>query len=197
MYIVKNVSNIEVPIEDLRMSLKSNQQQDLDMICSRSIAEKSGDLRKAIAKGYIKIVFKDGTLIGNKVRVANSKKEPQIVPPTDQSGVLNELRQLEKRLNERHDAIIKKHLTEAKGLDSKTTETLNAAIDALKSLAGQSKDVSVKNEDESIDESKAIDIQKRVINRVAKDSKGNIRSDDSKEKSNIDKNIDELGDLLG
>ena len=194
MYLVKNVTAYEIPLHDLRIALKANQQQDLDMICARTIAEQSGDLKQALIKGQIKIVNKDGMAISNKFRAMPSSSKSSSNNP--QPEVIQEIRDLEKRLNERHDLMMRKHMSEAKPLDEKTTETLNLAIEALKSLAGQAKALPAVQETQ-IDNGKAIDIQQRVINRVAKDSKGSIKTEESKEKSNINKNVDELGDLLG
>lgn len=195
MYLVRNITTYEIPLHDLRISLKANQQQDLDMICARTIAEQSGDLKQALIKGQIKIVNKDGMAISNKFKAMPTPSKNS-VSNAPQPEVIQEIRELEKRLNERHDLMMRKHMSEAKPLDEKTTETLNLAIEALKSLAGQPKASSAVQETQ-IDNGKAVDIQQRVINRVSKDSKGSIKTEESKEKSNINKNVDELGDLLG
>lgn len=197
MYIIKNVTTYEIPLADLRIALKPNQQQDLDLICSRSIAEQSGDLKGALVKGSIKIVNKDGMAISNKFRlIPDLVNNSTVSSSNNQPEIIKEIRDLEKRINERQDLMMRKHMSSPKGLDEKTTENLNSVIEALKSLAGHSGSSQPGYQETEIDDKKAVDIQERVINRVAKDSKGSIKSEESKEKASIDKNVDELGDLL-
>ncbi len=188
MYIVKNVASYEIRLYELRISLKPNQQQDLDLICSRFIADQAGSLKESISKGEIRIVCRDG--IGMKQAPFSH------APGSGTKEIIQEMRDLEKRVTDRTDTIIRKHIGQNKTLDASSVDTLNEAIKALQNLVGgvaRPKET----EEEPVPDGKVVDIQERVINRISKDAKSNIKSDDSKEKANIDKNIDELGDLLG
>lgn len=76
---------------------------------------------------------------------------------------------------------------------------LQSAIKALQGIAttGSTEKTQHKQSEIAVPDDKVVDIQKRMIDRVSKDTKSNIKSSDSKEKSDINKNVDELGDLLG
>lgn len=191
MYIVKNVSSYEVRLADLRIALKPGQEQDLDLICSRFVADQSGSLKGAISRNEIKIMCRDGIHI---------KMKPfEHAAATKNDEVIQEMRELEKRINERQDALIRKNLAGGKQIDDETMGALQSAIKALQGIAttGSTEKPQQKQSEIAVPDDKVVDIQKRMIDRVSKDTKSNIKSSDSKEKSDINKNVDELGDLLG
>jgi hypothetical protein len=59
MYIVQNISDKEISLSDLKISLKPNQKIDLDLSYNRHNIEKSSSLSIGINKGIIKILRKD------------------------------------------------------------------------------------------------------------------------------------------
>lgn len=198
MYLVRNISNQEIALGDLRIALKPGQQIDLDMICSRYVAEQSPSLRVFLKKSMLKIVSKDTPTIVKQVHVKEIVSEKQ--PANDE--ILREMREQEKRLIERQELLIKKHLGEAAkgGIDPKAMEALQAAIAALQGIAGSGGAVAAPKQqkaEEEISEDTAVEIQKRTLDRLSKNAQGSIKHEESKGKSNVDSNIEELGDLLG
>lgn len=200
MYLIRNISKQELALGDLRLSLKSGQQIDLDTICPRYVAEQSPSLKIFVSKNLIKIVSKDGAGVIETIR------ETRIVEKDNgHVEILKELKEQEKRLTERQDILIRKHLGEATktaGLDPQSIAALQTAIAALQNIAGGNAlgtapaVAKPQIEDDGIDEKQSIGIQKRTIERLSKNTQGNIKHEESKSKSNVDSNIDELGDLL-
>lgn len=196
MYRVRNVSKQEIALGDLKIALRPGQEIDLDMICSRYIAEQSVSLKVFLKKSMLKIISKDtpGIIKHTKEIIVTEK-------PSNNEEILKELRDQEKRLIERQDLMIKKHLGEAtKGLDPKAMEALQSAIAALQNIVVptaakvEAKPVEAQG---PIGDKTAIEIQKRTLDRLSKNVSGKISHEESKSKSNVDSNIDELGDMLG
>lgn len=198
MYLIRNISNQEIALGDLRIALKSGQQIDLDMICSRYVAEQSPSLKVFLKRSMLKIVSKDTPFAGKQITV----KEVHVTTPPANEEILKEMREQEKRLIERQEILIKKHLGDAaakSGIDPKAMEALQSAIAALQGIAvsGGPQTVSKSSDaGDAIEDGTAVEIQKRTLDRLSKNSQGSIKHEESKSKSNVDSNIEELGDLL-
>lgn len=193
MYWIRNISNQEIALNDLRIALKRGQEIDLDMICSRYFAEQSFSLKHFIKKSMLKIVSKDEPNLSKKI-VHNERS-------ASNDEIMKELREQEKRIIERQDALIKKHLGDANksGIDPKTMENLQTAIAAMQAIAqsgGSTAAPKSQNVTEAVEDGTAVEIQKRTLNRLSRGTQGNIKQNETKSTSNVDSNIDELGDLL-
>lgn len=196
MYLVRNTSTQEIALGDLRIALKPGQQIDLDMICSRYVAEQSPSLKVFLKKGMLRIASKD---VPNVIKEVHEVRV--VAAPQNNEEILREMREQEKRLFDRQEALIRKHLADPSkgGMDPKALEALQTAIAALQGLAAGgtvAKAPQRMEPQEGLEEGTAVEIQKRTVDRLSKNAKGTIRHEESKAASNVDKNIDELGNLL-
>lgn len=183
---------------DLRASIRAGKQTDLDRIAARYVIEQSKDLRLALKRGALRLVQKDNPFGDLTV----STKESNEGKPEE---MMDALKQMEKRLIERLNAQVERHATGGKSqdttaLDPSSIDKLNAAIDALQRIAGNGGGAPVQQpQEEEIstdDDEKVVDIHQRSINRLTKGAKSNIAHKKESAESNVDKNIDELEDLL-
>jgi len=202
LYLIKNISRGELALGDLRLSLRPGQQQDLDMIASRYVSEQSNCLRVAIKTGRIKIIKKDGGIADipkSKPRKVIRKNKTTIVEvstPRDDEAILGEIKQLEKRMAERQDILVRKHLKGETGeskINPEQVEALNAAIAALQGITGG---FVPKEEEFHLADDQAVKIQEKTIERLTKEAKGTISHEEKITKSNVDSQIDELEELL-
>lgn len=176
MYIVKNISKGKVIIGDLDLIIHNNEQIDLDLKFSREAIETSSNLRAALntdRKPVLMIVSKD-----TKVATAD-------------------LVAMEKRIKEQ----IKQEL----GKISQTPQTgnLDAKLDQiLASLSNSPHVSSTQNTSSEIaenlpDDDKMIDIHKRSIDRITRNSSGFVEAKhEIKEDENLDKNANELDGMI-
>lgn len=194
MYIVRNVSKQEIALGDLRIALKSGQQLDLDMICSRYVAEQSPSLKTFVSRGMLKIITKDTPGVIKEIKTVTI-----IEKDVRNEDIRREIRESEQRIVERQDAMLRKHLGDVskKGLDQNSLEALQQAITALQQIAGSKSGPSQSEKESSIDDVKAVDIQTRTIDRLSKNTQGKIKSEETKSQSSVDGNIDELDKMLG
>ncbi len=195
MYIVQNVGRTSVDIPELKISLKPNQKIDLDMICSRFTSEQSGALRHFISKGSLRIVIKDSP----NTPFSFSENKTTASPVVDNKEILKKIEESEKRIKEQNEALIRKHLGKKAEIDEDSKKSLETAIKALQSLIpGLSLgNNTVKQEsNDEIETEKTVDIHKRVIDRISKNTSGKIKTDDTKNSNNLDDKINELDDML-
>lgn len=189
MFMIKNVSKTEIEINDLHISIQPNRSVDLDMICSRQSAIQSLNLRAAISKGIIKIVRKDGVEFLPKDKSA--------------SEIQKDMHDLEKRLTEKMNAQISKHIKS--GTEQQSNIDINgltSAVEQLNNIAKQLGSVQQVQQKQPSEEpsdmtnDKIVDIHQRAIGRMSKNVQGNIKHEETKSKSDVKKNIDELENLL-
>lgn len=193
MYVIRNVGAHEVALGDLRVTLRPNQKLDLDMICSRFIAERSPSLQLAIKKGIIRIVQKDGTDF--------RKIEPRQADPvkTDDNVVTKEqLQEMEKRMTDTLTSQLRKlsHKEEAPVIDPQSLAALAPLIEKLTQIVqGTPQSAPKKEEPEEIDE-KLVDIHARSLDRMNRQVDGNIKHQEQIDQGNIDDRAKELDSLL-
>ena len=202
MYVIKNIGKYEIALGDLHICLRPGQSQDLDMICSRYTSEQSKSLKGAIRAGQVKIIHKD---TNGEAVIMDSKA--QTLPQVDANEkILQEMQQLKKEMIDRQEAIARRQQaifeksSKDGGLDPQATEQLQAAIAALQAITGgQTNTVqpSKNDRDYDIPDDKAVEVHKRTIERLSKNTQGTIKHEESKSKINVDDKINELEDLLG
>lgn len=198
MYIIKNISKQDLVLGDLRLSLRPGQQQDLDKISSRYVLEQSTSIKTGIKKRLIKVIRKDSS-----TSPPTSEAITTIVEKDSNEEVMKEIKALKKDLINRQQAIARQQQTAIEsaggGLGGDAMGQLNQAIAALQSVAqGGGGSVSeVKDDEFDLPDDKAVEVHKRTVNRLSKDTKGKITHSESRSNANVDSNIDELEDLLG
>ena len=199
MYIVQNMTRHEIALGDLRAIIRPGKQEDLDRFADRYVVEQSKDLRIALKRGALRLVRKDNPFGGVATDPQPATPAPKAEPQPDVMGALKEM---EKRLTQRLDNQVEKHVGSG-GLDEDSVSKLNDAIAALQGIAGggglvaqpQQSDNSSQQEYEVEDE-KVVDIHERSINRLTKDAESNIQHKKEVGSSDAEANISELEDLL-
>jgi hypothetical protein len=177
MYIVQNISDKEISLSDLKISLKPNQKIDLDLSYNRHNIEKSSSLSIGINKGIIKILRKDDIF---------SKTEEK----NNTSITKDNLDEMEKRLS---------NLMESRLVKSETNvdnSYIQKILEQLSIIASSDKTVKTDKEEDYVDEKDLVDIHTRSLNRLNTNAKGNISHSENVQKNDIQNNIDELDSLL-
>jgi type III secretory pathway component EscV len=194
MFIVKNVSKKEVSINSLHISIEPDQQLDIDSVCARFHSEQSFALKQMIIGGLLKVIIKDDHRGGIQVKtpeIAMPEEMPEYVPKN--KDVINAVKQLEEKLTKTIDSKIQ---NAQPAIDP---SLLSKAVDALQALAVQQNSGNSGSGKvlESIDGEKAVAIQKRTLDRIAKNTESNvIQSEQVVDNSNVQRNTDELNNLL-
>ncbi len=194
MYLVKNVSSQEIALGDLKIALRPGQKFDLDTACPRYVLEQSRSLKFGVKKGIIKIVKKDGggPITTKATKVSTSEKDN-----TDIIKAIKEsIKESEKRMIERQNALAKRMEGSGQGLDESSVAALNQAIAALENISKGAVAPQQDTTEFDLPDEKAVEVHKRTIDRVTKNTKGNIKHSESKTESNVDDKIDELENLL-
>jgi hypothetical protein len=193
MYIIRNNTEGKVIIGDLNLTLTHGEEKDLDLLFSRSTIAGSHNLRSAISPSKAKrpavVVVKDSPDI-----VISVAPQPIATPlPTvDQDA----LEAMEMRIREQMAEQMKKLMEKDK---TATTDDLAAKMDLiLKALAsGQTTAAKPSVAEEEIDDEKMIDIHKRTIERLTRNSKASIQSSQSESKdTGVNDKAEELEGLI-
>ncbi len=190
MFLVTNISKIDVVLTDLRVSISTKQSVDLDKICPRSRSEISNPLIQAIQKQLLRITHKDSIVGGHK----DDEKEKAL--------------QLEKQI---HDAVTRK-LNERPHPNQQTNNQeiseLSQKVDSLIELMLKNPNAiampTVKNTNDSnnsnvnvdVSDDKLRDIHARTVKQLTKGVEGRIDSETKTKKSTIAENANELEGLL-
>jgi len=200
MYIVKNVTRHPVSISDLRAEIAPGKVEDLDRLSTRYRIDQSKDLNIAMRRGALKVLKKDDPNAPSRLMEPSTNNIT--INEQDNVEVIKEMQKMEKRIVERVNAQVQKAEATPQQLDPQAVEALQAAIDSLKGMVGngggqvaQSMDKANTVETE-IPNDVAVDIHQRTIDRLSKGSTGSIKQQETSGSSDVDKNIDELGDIL-
>jgi hypothetical protein len=195
VYIVQNMTRHEIALGDLRAIIRPGKQEDLDRFADRYVVEQSKDLRIAFKRGALRLVRKDNPFGG----VATDPK-PATPVKESQPDVMGALKEMEKRLTQRLDNQVEKHVGAGGGLDEDSVSKLNDAIAALQGLAqgggGAVAQPHQETEEYDVEDEKVVDIHERSINRLTKGAESKIQHKEETSKSDADANISELEDLL-
>ena len=192
MYMIRNVGAHEVALGDLRVTLKSNQKIDLDMICSRFIAEHSPSLKLAIKKGIIRILQKDGA--------ETRRVEPRQIEPVKDDNIVTkeQLQEMEKRMTDTLTSQLRKlsQKEETSVVDPQSLAALAPLIEKLSQLVQGTPVANHKKEEtEEIDE-KLVDIHTRALDRMNRQVDGNIKHQEQTDQGNVVDRANELDGLL-
>mgnify|MGYP004414079371 CR=1 FL=1 len=196
MYIVENMTRHEIALGDLRAIIRPGKREDLDRFAARYVVEQSSDLRIALKRGALRLVRKDNPY-GTPEPAAPSK--PEKPAPDNSEQIMKAMQEMEKRLVERLNNQVEKHVGQ-QGLDEDSVGKLNAAIEALRGIAGGGGGTTAATEAPSqeyeVEDEKVVDIHERSINRLTKGARSKIQHKEETQSSDADANISELEDLL-
>lgn len=194
MFVVKNITNREISIPELRINLSPGNTIDLDMVSSRFYIEQARSLKYLFSSNSIVCVVKDS---GSSSVQLNSPEQNYKTDEINNSSqdIINYIKQLDHKLSKRID---EKSSQAIPGVDP---EALNKAIGVLMSLQNfipyQNKKEEKSSEDQkSIDETKVINIQKRTIDRLSSNAQSKVRHEEQKTDKDVTKNAEELEGLL-
>jgi len=196
MFFIVNKTKSIITISDLKLSLGPHQAIDLDRIISRNKTENSKFLKKAVARGKISIKRKD--------EVNNSTKIEMNFDGIDKNDMNDIRKEIKKELKEG----IKEISDEIKGQNTKDNnavskedlkEIMTQMMNMMQQNQVQSQNITKENEEEvQIDDNTLSDIHSRAVKKITKNSEmKSINYKEEKIKDDINKNIDELENLLG
>ena len=190
MFVVKNITKHDVDIPELRVTLSPGHTIDLDMISSRFYIEQARSLRSLFSSKSLLCLNKDSGSI-NMQPVANVDQPQQ----NSSMDVINSIKQLEEKLTKRIDEKVS-HSQPAVDVNA-----LNQALAALQNLTvivgnSQSQPQSQSQETKDVDQGKLVDIQKRMVNRLAGNTESKVKHEEQTTDKDVTKNIQELEGLL-
>ena len=204
MYYIMNVTKKEVCISDLRLVLPPKRSIDIDKVCDRLDSERSKSLKTAIKKGFIRVMKKD-TWWGEV-------KNPDKPLGPDGRGITEKnLDDFGKKLEDKLASHMSKMVGGISASDGSSTNDgkVDIIIDQLQNLISNLKDAPAATSgntqgvgDPQYDEIVDMDpetllrMHEQTVKRMTKDSESKVRTEDKKIKSNVNRNIGELEDLL-
>ncbi len=191
MFVIKNTTDRDIVLGDLRVVLGPKKEIDLDKVSSRPQVESSVSLRKAVARGMIKVTAKD----------IDEFSATSTTPSVDKKA----LGDMEGRIK----AEIAKqmaHATQKQRSDADQISALTATVQQLIAQLAKGFPVQQVAQQNTVSDSSAGDISDDIANRIhAKSMKklekqitgGSIEHDTTKMTNDqLSKNIDELEGLL-
>jgi len=187
VYIVKNMSKSEVSIPDLRLTLSSGDQIDLDMISSRFYIDQSSILKGMFTSGYLKCICKDDG--SGKVQI-KTDVEPilssQLNSPID---IINAVKNMEEKLAKRLD----EKINSQPQID---VNAINKALQVLQSIANQANLQTTKAENVDVVDERVVNIHERTLDRLSNKAESKVKHEEQTTNSNVNKNIEELEGLI-
>jgi len=207
MYYIMNVTNKEVCISDLRLVLPPKRSIDIDKVCDRLDSERSKSLKTSIKRGFIRVMKKD-TWWGDR------KKPDKPLGPDGRGITEKNLDDFGKRLEDKlasHMSSMVSGMSQGDG-SSESDGKVDIIINQLQNLLTNLKDappgathpnnnpstVGDPQYDEIVDmdPETLLRMHEQTVKRMTKDSESKVRTEDKKIKSNVNRNIGELEDLL-
>lgn len=193
MYLITNVSNQEIAISDLGVTLYPKQAIDLDKINTNIDPNKSKDLKIAISKKCLKVLHHTNDSPPQEVVVKNESG-------FDKDSLMSEIREVIKQEigsksqsnqipEKNNNEDIKELLSEFKSL----MQNINS-----NNSSGNNDNKSDSNIiDDDVDEDKLGEIHAKAVEKITKNTKGTVAYENSKVKDNkMNSNISELEDLF-
>ena len=205
MFYIMNVTKKELCISDLRLVLPPKRSIDLDKVCDRLDSERSKSLKIAIKKGWLRIMKKD-TWWGD----AKEKDKP--LGPDGRGITEKNLDEFGKKLEDKISSHMDR-ITDGMSVGGDSSESdgkVDIIINQLQSLISNLKDAPATSatsanggvgdpqydEIVDMDPETLIAMHEKTVKRMTKDSESKVRTEDKKIKSNVNRNIGELEDLL-
>lgn len=186
MFIVKNITTLDVDIPDLHVTLSPNQKLDLDMVTSRFYIDQSGVLKNLLRTNKLQCIIKDGGI--NPVKKIEPIAEKSQATQVD---VLNAVKSLEAKIEKR---ITEKVSTQQPNVDM---TAFNQALSALQTLVNNNAGNKQSNTNtEDVDEKTLIEMQKRTLNRIVTKTESSVKHDVQTTDRDVAKNAEELEGLL-
>lgn len=187
MFVVKNITKRELDIPELRVTLSPGHTIDLDMISSRFYIDQSRSLKSLFNSKSLLCLAKDSG-VGSLQIKTNENIENDITSTTD---VLSSIKQLEEKLAKRIDEKVSNSHANV------DVNALNKALAALQNLViANSQPQAQVQENKSVDDGKLVDIQKRMVNRLAGNAESKVKHEEQTTDKDVTKNIQELEGLL-
>lgn len=171
MYKIKCLARGKVILGDLGITLNKGDTIDLDTRFTRSVLDASHNLNTAIHKEHIAVLHKD------------------VEKPADLSAVYA----LEQRLRQSILDEMRSQRPQEITVQPQTNPDLHNKIDALIAAIGQKV---VKEPDHSMDDSKAIDIHTRTVERLTKGVTSQVSVQSTNKNSEVAQRAKELEDLM-
>jgi len=188
MFVVKNITKHDVDIPELRVTLSPGHTIDLDMISSRFYIEQARSLRSLFSSKSLLCLNKDSGAIN--MQPAAAADQPQQNSSMD---VINSIKQLEEKLTKRIDEKVS-HSQPA--VDVNALNQALAALQNLTAIVGNSQSQVQSQEAKDVDQGKLVDIQKRMVNRLAGNAESKVKHEEQTTDKDVTKNIQELEGLL-
>lgn len=188
MFVVKNITRHDVDIPELRVTLSPGHTIDLDMISSRFYIEQARSLRSLFSSKSLLCLNKDSGSIN--MQPVTATDQPQQNSSMD---VINSIKQLEEKLTKRIDEKVS-HSQPA--VDVNALNQALAALQNLTAIVGNSQSQSQPQETKDVDQGKLVDIQKRMVNRLAGNAESKVKHEEQTTDKDVTKNIQELEGLL-
>jgi hypothetical protein len=107
--------------------------------------------------------------------------------------VINSIKQLEEKLTKRIDEKVS-HSQPA--VDVNALNQALAALQNLTAIVGNSQPQAQSQEAKDVDQGKLVDIQKRMVNRLAGNAESKVKHEEQTTDKDVTKNIQELEGLL-
>jgi hypothetical protein len=205
MYLIRNNTEGKVIIGDLNLILSYGEEKDLETLFSRDTIEKSDNLRKAMVPRH-KNSSPAIILVTNTINPAPAHTSVPIIfhtapDPVAKTGNDAALLAMEERIR-KHMAEQMQQILLANQKKPATTDELALKMDLiLKAIASGNGAATTKvasDETETFaDDDKMLDIHKRTIERLTKNSQGTIQSSKSESKdTGVEGKASELEGLI-
>ncbi len=188
MFVVKNITKHDVDIPELRVTLSPGHTIDLDMISSRFYIEQARSLRSLFSSKSLLCLNKDsGSINMQPSAIADQSQQ------NSSMDVINSIKQLEEKLTKRIDEKVS-HSQPA--VDVNALNQALAALQNLTAIVGNSQPQPQNQEAKDVDQGKLVDIQKRMVNRLAGNAESKVKHEEQTTDKDVTKNIQELEGLL-
>jgi len=189
MFVVKNITKHDVDIPELRVTLSPGHTIDLDMISSRFYIEQARSLRSLFSSKSLLCLNKDSGSINMQPTVAMADQPQQ----NSSMDVISSIKQLEEKLTKRIDEKVS-HSQPA--VDVNALNQALAALQNLTTIVGNAQPQPQSQEAKDVDQGKLVDIQKRMVNRLAGNTESKVKHEEQTTDKDVTKNIQELEGLL-
>lgn len=189
MFVVKNVTKHDIDIPELRVTLSSGHTIDLDMISSRFYIDQARSLRTLFAAKSLLCLNKDS----GSINLSPVTTEEPSIKQNSSTDVLNSIKQLEEKLTKRID---EKVSNSQPAVDVNALNQALAVLQNLTTIVGNSQPQPQPQESKDVDQGKLVDIQKRMVNRLAGNAESKVNHEEQTTDKDVTKNIQELEGLL-
>jgi len=188
LYLIANVSNNEIVIEDLGITLFPKQAIDLHKISTKVSPENSSNLKQAIQKKAIKVLMIKDEINKNLIVEA---------APTgvNKDEMMNELKSFLKEEISKNLQNISQPQTD----NSEKFDKLIKMMEGMSNNSGKNKNIPEKEVEETVevDEAKIANIHTRAMQKITQNAQGSISySEEKVTDNNLNDDLSKLENLL-